>query len=174
MGSINCQWMQTVQDKLNNLGFGGLWLDPVGEAPHNLNWFREALKLRLADQFLQSWHEQTWESSSCVLYRGIIDQPAINMTLCSLNPSLMISIVRFRCGNMALPSNFYLRSDPLHDPQCHLCGESVCDEYHLLLICPAFRAQRNLLLGINNNQNPNMLMFRNVVSSSNQDKLTKQ
>jgi hypothetical protein len=170
-GKINCSWMQSVQDKLNNLGFGGLWLEPLGEAPHSLDWFKEAITLRLGDQFLQSWREQVWESSSCVLYRGIIDQPAINPTLCSLSISVMISIVRFRCGNMALPSNFYLHSDPLRDTQCHLCGDRLCDEFHLLLVCPALRAKRNLLLKIANHQNPNIIMFRKIVSSNDRTEL---
>ena len=56
-GAIQCSWLQAVQTKLNRLGFGGLWLAPTGEAAHNPTWFKEAIKLRMRDNFLQSWHE---------------------------------------------------------------------------------------------------------------------
>ena len=172
-GAIQCSWLQTVQTKLNRLGFGGLWLAPTGEAAHNPTWFKEAIMLRMRDNFLQSWHEQTWNSSLCRLYRGLVDYPTLNKSLCSLDKSSMISVVRFRCGNMAFPSNYHLRNDPLRDPQCHLCGDSLGDEFHFLLVCPAIRAQRKMLLNIANHQRPSMPLFKRLVCTIDRKELIK-
>ena len=49
------EWIETVKTTLNNCGFSGLWLNH--SLPCSIKVLKQAVKIRLRDQFIQKWHE---------------------------------------------------------------------------------------------------------------------
>ena len=60
-------WLSSIRCTLNDSGFPGIWLAQY--LPCSVSTFRNILKLRLKDQFIQKWHESISESRKCINYR---------------------------------------------------------------------------------------------------------
>ena len=85
-------WLSSIRCRptLNDSGFPGIWLDQY--LPSSVNTFRNILKLRLKDQFIQKWHESISESRKCINYRIFFNHFKLEKylfdlpdTLCRLN-----------------------------------------------------------------------------------------
>ena len=135
-GARENKWLNNVKQKLDHLGLGWVWESPAENTMINPKWFKEALKLRISDVFVQGWRSELVENKQCKLYAKLKDAPKLEKPLCQLNMSTTIPILRFCCGNLAFPSNYYLRKDPQRTQACDLCGFVLGDELHYLLSCP--------------------------------------
>ena len=60
-------WLSSIRCTLNDSGFPGIWL--AQSLPCSVSAFRNILKLRLKDQYIQKWHESISESRKCIDYR---------------------------------------------------------------------------------------------------------
>ena len=60
-------WLSSIRCTLNYSGFLGIWLAQF--LPCSVSTFRNILKLRLKDQFIQKLHESISESRKCINYR---------------------------------------------------------------------------------------------------------
>ena len=83
-------WLSSIRCTLNDSGFPGIWSDQ--SLPCSVNTFRNILKLRLKDQFIQKWHESISESRKCINYRILKNHCKLEKylfdlpdTLCRLN-----------------------------------------------------------------------------------------
>ena len=63
------EWIQTVKTTLNYCGFSGFWLNQT--LPCSIEAFKQSVKLRLKDQFIQKWQESISQGGKCTIYRII-------------------------------------------------------------------------------------------------------
>ena len=54
---------------LNYCGFSGFWLNQT--LPCSIEPFKQSVKLRLNDQFIQKWQESISQGGKCTIYRII-------------------------------------------------------------------------------------------------------
>ena len=54
---------------LNYCGFSGFWLNQT--LPCSIEAFKQSVKLRLKDQFIQKWQESISQGGKCTIYRII-------------------------------------------------------------------------------------------------------
>ena len=66
---FNSEWIQTVKTILNYRGFSGFWLNQT--LPCSIEAFKQSVKLRLKDQFIQKWQESISQGGKCTIYRII-------------------------------------------------------------------------------------------------------
>ena len=60
-------WLSSIRCTLNDSGFSGIWL--AQSLPCSVSTFRNILKLRWKDQFIQKWHECISENRKCIHFR---------------------------------------------------------------------------------------------------------
>ena len=60
-GIFESQWETSVKSTLESCGFPGVW--------RNQTIFKKQLQQRLADQFLQKWSAEIYDSKKCINYR---------------------------------------------------------------------------------------------------------
>ena len=170
-GAVRFKWMEEVQQKLDHLGFGGLWHSSQENAPVNPRWFKEAVKQRLRDTYQQQWRSEVENNKHCTYYRMFKETMGIEKTLSMMCKGISIPIFRFRCGNMAFPSNYHLRDDPTKTLACHLCGFAEGDDLHFLFICPILSDTRSLLIHPKYMRRniPNTVAMKNLLQSKDPD-----
>ena len=155
-GSIHFKWMQVVKQKLDHLGFGGLWESSRENNSFNSLWFKEAVKQRVSDIYQQQWRSEMNLNKHCTYYRTFKDLLVIEKPLSVMRKGVSIPLFRFRCSNMPFPSNRHVRDDPSGSTACHLCGSAEGDEVHFLLICPKLNQIRLKFI------RPNVLSMRPI------------
>lgn len=132
---------------LNELGFSHIWTNQTDLKACSKFWFKNAVKLRVQDQFLANWRAKVFNSSSCNVYRMFKHSLVLEPYLYSVPINIALKVIKFRCRNNFIPvSRVNFVSDiNLYCPMCNTC--SHCDEVHLLLECNYFRQDRLTSLG---------------------------
>ena len=78
-----------------------------------------------------------------------------------------ITLCKFRCGNCKASSN-NSRGLDFGDKLCTLCNSGkLCDEFHLILECPALALVRKELLPNYYTRRPNILKFNKLFNTKN-------
>ena len=114
----------------------------VWNAQHILNsceCFKEIIKRRLEDQFIQKWSEELFNSGKCTNNRIFKIIFILGKYLLLRAPNIRKSITRFRCRNSKLPIVLGSFCGISRDT-CTLChtschNTSIGDEYHYLFEC---------------------------------------
>ena len=126
-------WLGYVYQTLDQLGLTYL--------KHNqtlsVQKFKDIVKQKLRDQFLQSWSEQLNTSNMCMNYRIFKTEFRFEKYLLSLPHALRKVMIKFRICNNNLPVNRSRYFNiPRKDRVCTLCDcNDIGDEYHYLLVC---------------------------------------
>jgi hypothetical protein len=144
-GVYNPKWIVHVKQILDNCGLSYLW----DTAPDALNpkWVKSILNLKIDDRAKQEWYSEVNENSKCINYRIFKNEFGFERYLTQLYGKKRILLTKFRCGNSKLPviTGRYagiIRNERL----CTMCNNSIGDEYHYILECPAMRTKRALFL----------------------------
>ena len=132
--------------------------------------FKNIVKRKLKDQFLQNWTEQVNTSSMGINYRIFKTQFTFENYLSTLPQSLKKAMVKFRTCNNNLPVNRSRYYDiPRYERLCQFCNSGdIGDEYHYLLVCkhmPVLQ-ERQLLVKRYFYTNPNTLKFSQLLNIS--------
>jgi hypothetical protein len=112
-------WIAYVKKSLQELGFAGYWINQSVLSP---SYFKNIVKSRIKDQYVQMWHEQVFNSRQCFTYRIFKSSFELEPYFKLLPRNLALSLCRFRWGNHKLPieKGRYINLD--HDLRyCHLC-----------------------------------------------------
>ena len=107
------EWIQTVKTTLNYCGFSGFWLNQT--LPCSIEAFKQSVKLRLKDQFIQKWQESISQGGKCTIYRIIKTTFGFENYLNDLPDLLRKYFTKFRCRNHRLPIEAGVRSQVLRD-----------------------------------------------------------
>ena len=121
---------------------------------------------------MQDWLANINENSLCINYKLFKTKFEFEEYLL-LEDQFRIPLSKFRCGSHHLPiSN--RRYDPIDERNlCPLCHLDTGDEYHYLLVCPGFEAQRKEFIPSYFYIRPNVVKFGKLFSLTSKIKLRK-
>ncbi|XP_074661598.1 uncharacterized protein LOC141914230 [Tubulanus polymorphus] len=160
------KWISCIESILQNCGLGNIWLEQTFP---NIPYLGELVKLRLEDQFKQTWHGSMVLSSKLDTYRIFKTDWGQEKYLSSLPRSLRISLCRFRCSNHKLPiETGRYENKPRNERVCNKCNENtIGDEYHFILKCEFFNAFRILYIPNRYRIGANQYKFKQLLSNEN-------
>ena len=160
-------WCSQIHDILNNTGLSFLW-NHDGIAGSRLKMI---IKQRLSDAFRQNWSSSITENILCTNYRLFKQNFEFEHYLSLLDEDLRRPITKFRCGAHNLPISHERYLPPNETNLCPLCSTDIGDEYHYILVCPAFTNHRKQYLDSHQYQRPNVMKFHDVFTCRNKKSL---
>ena len=132
-------WVASVKQLLNNYGFTYVWNNPTSV---NVKSFHKIFRQRAVDVFIQSWNADISKSSSLLLYKIYKTVPEIETYLNVLPKKLRIALSKLRLGsnNLNIVTGRYAQNRvDRHLRTCNVCNSrDIEDEFHFVLICPAY------------------------------------
>ena len=137
--------------------------------------FKKAVKLRIADQFKNKWHEEVFTSSNCTIYRVFKQEIRLEAFLKVLPKNLALKMLKFRCRNTRFPvvTENYV-NEPVANAKCNKCDKGMlCDELHLILECDSFCNDRFLYLGKRSFNQFNTQVFAKLLMDNDPKRLVK-
>ena len=159
ISTILYKWIKALHDK--NI-FKSPWLDKIkslldGIGMHssfnnitNVNkvWFKNTIKQKLNDSYINKWSISVFNSSTCLNYRAMTECKQLQKYLLRLPSQYMYAMCKFKCANHRMPIvSGRHRGIPVDDRKCELCDlndhyNKLGDEFHYLFNCPFFREDR--------------------------------
>lgn len=165
-GICNIPWLDKIKNILDTLGFSDIW-NSQDRRVFNTEWLVNAVKLKLDDQYRQTWLMNVNASSKCTNYRTFKDELKFEDYLDELPRNLAISLTKFRCSNHRLPvevgSYYHI---PRPNRTCTKCqNNTIGDEYHFIQECPFLSNLRKKYIPRRLFQNPNTLKLKEPMST---------
>lgn len=159
-------WLIHIQTLLNNTGFPGIWTNQA--LPASVEWFKNAVSLRLKDQFFQKWSAEVFASGKCYNYRMFKQTFKFETYLVELPTQLRKILTKFRCRNHSLPvEKMAYRGISREHRICHCCQmNEIGDEYHYIFKCTKFLAERKKYIDKNYYNNPSSDKFHKLMNGS--------
>ena len=164
-------WIVQVRTSLNQLGFSEYWLNQNVPSP---NYFRNIVKLRIKDQFVQLWQSEINESRKFANYKIFKTTFGFENYFKLLPTNLALTFCHFRCCNNKLPiEKGILYGIERNRRFCHLCNtNAIGDEFHYIFECPYFKLDRKKYID-KNLCRPNIINFQNIFQSNDPEFLIK-
>ena len=140
----NNPWLSQMKSLLCTHGLNNVWMTQAKDL--DFCYLKPKFQLVLKDTFQQHWFHEVATLTKCDNYRMFKKCFGMEKYLTALPDDFRIAITRFRCRNTKLPvENFYILN--LADKKCNQCCLNVIgDEYHYLLECTFFQADRELFV----------------------------
>jgi hypothetical protein len=169
-------WLCGVHSMLDSLGLSYIWYNPK-DCGYTVDMFKNVVKERMKDQFLQRWQQELMESSSCLNYRLFKHNFQFERYLIDLPPDYSNSFLRFRVLNHRLPIQ-RLRYQKIERSLrvCDLCASGeIGDEFHYLFNCqyPQLKDKRNALLPKHYLHHVNILKMHSLMNIKSKKKILK-
>ena len=126
-------WIKTVQNILYESGLSNVWHFPNAV---NHKWLNNCLKIRLHDEYSQTWSANVFHDDKCITYRIFKEVFEFESYLTLLPERLRILFTQFRLGNTKLPieTGRWFNIDR-NERYCTLCNiNDIGDEFHLLFV----------------------------------------
>ena len=140
-------WLNHIYSNLNNLGLTFLW----HTQSMSVNSFKNLIKQRMKDQYIQQWNEEKNNNSLCFNYRMFKCDFKFEEYLIRLEKPLRDYTLRFRLSNHKLPihSQRFLNI-PRFERVCELCESGdIGDEFHYLFNCKDARIVEERMKALN-------------------------
>ena len=169
-GSYTSPWLDGVRLILCENGFGNVWLS---QSFINQEWLKQAMKLRLQDQYKQEWKSNIENMPKCITYNIIKDEWGLEQYLLSLPRNLRIPLCKFRTSNHKLPvERGRYQNIPRHERYCTLCNTNkLGDEFHFLLECTALENMRKKYIDQQILRSRNVITFKRLMSQEDRELL---
>ena len=142
----------------------------------NKEWFKNAVKQRLIDQFIQLWNFELENSQKGYNYRIFKTEfKTENYINSCISDSLKILFCKFRTCNHQLAVEMGRYQDiPREDRSCTVCDSLVLgDEYHFILECPSLNLIRDKYLPKYYTRHPSAIKFGELLSTKKKKLLAK-
>ena len=166
VNGIKSKWLVYIYDILHRNGLGYVWLL---KGDLNVNHFKNIIKKRLQDQFLQDLRANIEESSKCMLYREIKADFQLERYLIDIPWKYSRYILKLRLCNHKLSIETGRYSRIVRNQRiCELCSmDLIGDEYHLFFECnnPTIVKLRHRFIPNLYTQNPSMYKFISLMKS---------
>ena len=171
-GDMHSKWIAHIKNVLCECGMAEVWSTPN---KFNSNWSKNSFQLRLSDMLKQYWHSSVNDMSSCLNYRIFKHDHCFEPFLEILEPINRISFIRYRCGNSKIPVVLgRYNNQSIDECLCNLCNcGDVGDEYHYIMKCKFFEAERRSLVPFFYVRTPNVIMFDLLFSTKNKNTLIR-
>ena len=171
VGILN--WASNIRNILQINGFGYVW-EQQGVID-SVEVFLKKLKIRIKDQYIQTWNEQVANTSNHRLYRQIKTTFQFENYLSKLeNSNLRKALSKIRLG----AHNFLIERGrwgvpkiEFSDRKCPSC-KCIEDEFHCIIECHRFNVQRKHLPD-NLKKKPSMYDFISLLNSEDVNNMKK-
>ena len=166
-------WLTFVKKCLDDLGLSFVFDNPV----YSSSQFKNIVKQRLKDQYVQFWNNSVNLNGICCNYRIFKTEFRFEEYLLKLPKNLMNSLLKLRLCNNKFPVNFnrYL-GVPRGERLCTLCDmNELGDDFHYLFKCKYanFVQLRTLYLKRYYLHHQNVLKYHDLMSSNNSTTVLK-
>ncbi len=133
-GVYSSPWITFIRSICNDCGMSGIW---TSQSIVNPKWFKQAVKLRLKDQWITKWSNNLQNKSICSSYNLFKEIYVLEDYLLKLSKGNRITLCKLRACNNKFPINVGRYEDiPRENRICSKCvGNHVGDEYHILFNC---------------------------------------
>ena len=167
---LNSKWIQKIKQILEECGRPDIW---DRQSPNSATCV--IVKRSLRDQFIQEWSAKLQESSKGMNYSLYKENIDMENYLMVLPKSIYTTFAKFRTGNHRFPCEVGRYNDTeIAERKCTLCDSGdVGDEMHYLLLCPFFSNDRSLYLSRYYYARPNILKFKEIMSTRNMRRLKR-
>ena len=167
-------YVKYIRQCLIDVGLPFLW-DTQSVSHISKSRFKAHIKQHTQDMYILNWHNTIYNSSICRNYNLFKRNFGQEAYLSILPYNCVISIIRFRTTNNALPVNTQRYFDvPREDRLCDKCNSmDVADEYHYLFKCEYFKSKREECLDTMYYIHPNTHKYNILFNSSNKRELLK-
>ena len=163
--NANFSWLTFVKGVFDECGLSYIW---NSQNFINDKWLKEKIKQCLSDQFQQSWNNDLQTCPKAINYRIFKDSFGFENYLNILEEKNLFIFSKFRMVNHALPiERGRWQNIERENRSCTLCLSDIGDEYHYILKCPFFSEERKLYLRKRFYKRPNIMGFKEIMSSSN-------
>ena len=167
--SFQSKWCQKINNTLNQLGLSYIW---NYEGVH-MSQLKTYMKEKLMDLFIQNWYADIETNSLCGNYKFFKLNFERERYISLLDTDLKFIFAKFRCGAHNLPIADK-RFNPIDERcMCPLCINAIGDEYHYLLVCPAFDPIRPKYLDEYYCSEPELYKFFELMNLKSKNKLIK-
>ena len=166
-------WLKHVHTCLNNLGLTFLWhTQSVSE-----NVFKNMVKQRLKDQYIQTWTNEINMNNICYNYRMFKTEFKFEQYLINLERPLRDYMLKFRLSNHKLPIHSQRFLGIRRDERlCEICetGE-IGDEFHYLFNCRNERIVQERIKNLNTYflYRPNVVKYQSLMNAKSKVKQKK-
>ena len=158
---INSQRINSVSNNLCMHGFFGVWYQ---QSFDNSVWLRNAIKQKLTDVYIQKWISQIIVTSESNCYKIFKTHFGQSKYISILPKSQCKSLIRFRTRYHKLSVEVgRWKSVPLNERLCIYCNE-LGDEFHYLMSCKHFEAERKQCLKSYFYKRPNIIKFEQLLN----------
>ena len=166
------KWIKLVKSIFDELGMSNIW--ETQTVPSFL-WLKNTCKLRLNDQYKQTWSESLNASSKGLLYRIFKIDFCCENYLLNLSDHYRKIFTKFRTSNHKLPiETGRWTNTPRQERVCNICDlEEVGDEFHYIFNCKFFKKERESLLGQYYCTRGNTIKFEELFNTTSEVKLAK-
>ena len=110
----------------------------------NKIWFKNNIKVKLADVYCQKWSNSVFYNSVCTNYRAMTKVKKLQNYIIQLPKQYIYPFLKFKCANHYMPivSGRYSNT-PIDERLCKLCQlNEIGDEFHYLFKCNFFSDDR--------------------------------
>ena len=145
VGNIySSEWIMKIKKILIDCNMSEYWVDHNRVRDTSYSRFKHIYKDKLTKMFNLKWTNDMQVSSKCSLYRNFKTEFVMEKYLLVLPKPLKYALIRFRTSNHRLPIEVgRYHNIERKDRVCTLCSSNdIGDEYHYLVICPYFYANR--------------------------------
>ena len=130
------QWLEFVYSSLDSLGLTYIW-QTSETVDLSLFQFKNLIKKRIKDQYIQTWKQTVFEKDICISYRIFKTDFCFENYLNLHNTVLRKTLTKFRLSSHNLPiQQLRYSNTPRQDRLCTLCDKNeIGDEFHYLFTC---------------------------------------
>ena len=164
------KWITKVENILVKCGMRNIWLSPQSVSR---DWLKRSVERKLQDLDMQKWRSEVERNRLCTNYKLYKNVVGLERYILVLDPLLRNSLCKYRCGNHNLPisSGRYLT---VPTPRiCNLCDlQDQGDEFHYILVCPAFKQHRDTYIANYYSSRPNTMKLYQLFNTNSIRKIT--
>ena len=167
----NFKWITTIKETLISVGKPELFNKNI---IYNPKAVKGNITRTLHDLFIQEWNAKISQSSNGRNYYSFKENTEFESYLKLIPKQLYISLIKFRTSNHKLPVEVgRWKNTHYADRKCSLCNKNdIGDEFHYLLTCPFFQADRCYLFKSFFYRRPNILKLKALLTSTNKKVLS--
>ena len=168
----NYKWPTYIKSILNDCGLNYIWQEQFRNIPKNIT---KQVKNRLLDQNIQVWSHDLQKSSKGLHYALFKDNIGLESYLTKLDIANLLNMFKFRTCNHRFPVEVGRWDDTdLDSRKCELCLKNdIGDNFHYLLICPAFENHRKRFIIPYFYIRPNVIKYKELLNITSEPKLKK-
>ena len=165
-GEYQQKWIHSIKELLISVGRFDLFNTRIIE---NSISVKRQMSETLVRLHTQDWHQKVNLSSKGKNYYLYKQNIKLENYLVKLNKKPHSALLKYRLGNHRLPvETGRWENTPLNERKCILCTKlDTGDEFQYLFICNYFQAQRKQFLKSYFYKRPNVIKFKELLSTNN-------